>query len=97
MKEESKDNAVSISEVFLELEFVKRELYSSINYSKTLEQDKQKLQKNLIKMEDEMQVTIETYRNVIETYEKEGETDVRQLKREIEAMQKQHQELERAR
>ncbi len=48
----------NVSELLLELEFVKRELYSQINYSKELERGKQKLKDHLRKMEDEMQVTI---------------------------------------
>jgi hypothetical protein len=55
-----------VSELLLELEFVKRELYSQINYGKALELDKVKLKQHLRKMEDEMQVTIETYRGLLE-------------------------------
>ena len=61
-----------MSDLLLELEFVKRELYSQINYGRTLESDKAKLKDHLKKMEEEMQMTIETYRNVIETYEADG-------------------------
>lgn len=55
-----------MSELLLELEFVKRELYSQISHSKELERAKQKLKDHLRKMEDEMQVTIETYKDLIE-------------------------------
>ena len=65
MKKENE--ATTISEALLELEFVKRELYSQINYGKDLEKGKQKLKDHLRKMEEEMQVTIETYRDLIES------------------------------
>lgn len=72
--------------MLLELEFVKRELYSQINYGKSLENDKVKLKQHLRKMEDEMQVTIETYKEVIEQYQASDETDVVKLRQEIQSM-----------
>jgi hypothetical protein len=38
---------LSVSELLLELEFVKRELYSQINYGKALEGDKKKLKSQI--------------------------------------------------
>ena len=58
---------VSVSELLLELDFVKRELYSLINFNKSLESDKQKLKMNLKKTEDDLQMTIESYMNIIHT------------------------------
>jgi hypothetical protein len=60
-----------MSAVLLELEFVKRELYSQINYSKDLEDEKSLLKDDMQKMEEEMQVTIESYKNIIESYEQD--------------------------
>ncbi len=45
---------VSASDLLLELDFVKRELYSQIGLSKALESDKSRLKQHLRKMEEEM-------------------------------------------
>ena len=49
----------------MELDFVKRELYSLINFNKSLEADKGKLKQHIKKMEDEMQMTIDSYMQII--------------------------------
>jgi len=54
-----------VSQLLLELDFIKRELYSQINYGKTLETDKLNLKNHIRKMEDEMQLTINTYQELI--------------------------------
>ena len=59
------EQAISVSQLLLELDFVKRELYSQINYGKTLEHDKQHLKNHLKKMEDEMHLTIGTYQDLL--------------------------------
>jgi prefoldin subunit 5 len=50
-------------------------------------------------MEDEMQVTIETYRNIIESYESEGEAsgELARLRREMQAALTQADRAEKAR
>jgi formiminotetrahydrofolate cyclodeaminase len=68
---------VTVSELLLEMDFVKRELYSVINLNKSLENDKHKLKGHLKKMEDEMQMTIQSYMQIIEAQQTEEtkETD----------------------
>ena len=66
---------VTVSELLLELDFVKRELYSLINFNKSLEADKQKLKQHLKKMEDEMQMTIDSYMQIIQSQQKQDKHD----------------------
>lgn len=56
----------------MELEFVKRELYNQINLSKTLEHEKQGLAQQVTNIEEEMQLTIESYKAVLTA----NETDI---------------------
>jgi hypothetical protein len=57
--------APTVSQLLLELDFIKRELYSQINYGRSLEVDKGNLKNHIRKMEDEMQLTINTYQELI--------------------------------
>lgn len=59
----------TVSAVLLELEFVKRELYNQINCVKDLEKEKHQLKEDMRKMEEEMLVTIDSYKNILDSYE----------------------------
>ena len=85
-RDTTSDKGLSVSELLLELDFIKRELYSQINYGKAVDNDKKKLKEHLKKMEDEMQMTIETYRGVIESYQTDDQSDIHKLKHEISQM-----------
>ena len=69
------------------MDFVKRELYSQINYGRTLEHDKQHLKSHLKKMEDEMHVTIGTYQELISDQQVDEQTDFKKLRQEVTLMQ----------
>ena len=81
----------------LELDFVKRELYSQINYGKTLEHDKQHLKSHLKKMEDEMHVTIGTYQELLGSQHVDEHADVHRLRQEVALMQRSVEDAERGR
>ena len=49
------------------------------------------------KMEEEMQTTIESYKEILESFEQNDQTDTFKLKKEMVAMQKQIDELDRDR
>jgi hypothetical protein len=59
----------TVSAVLLELEFVKRELYNQITYAKELDKEKNHLKDEMRRMEEEMQLTIESYKNILESFE----------------------------
>ena len=48
-------------------------------------------------MEEEMQLTIESYKNILESYETDDQTDAVKLKREVGTMQRQIEDLQRQR
>ncbi|CDW77286.1 UNKNOWN [Stylonychia lemnae] len=87
----------TISAVLLELEFVKRELYNQINFAKDLDKEKQLLKSDMRKMEEEMQITIESYKNILESFEQNDQTDTVKIKKEMVAMQRQIEDLQRDR
>ena len=87
----------TISAVLLELEFVKRELYNQIGISKELEGEKKKLKDDMRKMEEEMAVTIESYKNILESFEQDDQTDIVKVRREMLSMTKQIEALEKER
>ena len=70
-EEPVKANATTVSAVLLELEFVKRELYNQINYVRDLEKEKKLLKDDMRKMEEEMALTIDSYKNILESYEQD--------------------------
>lgn len=70
----------------LELEFVKRELYNQITYAKELDREKQALKSDMRKMEEEMQLTIESYKNILESFEQDDQTDSVKAKKEMMSM-----------
>ena len=56
----------SVSDVLCELEQVKRELYNQIELNRNLERDKLNLTSQVAQVEEEMQITIQSYRSVLE-------------------------------
>ena len=48
-------------------------------------------------MEEEMQLTIESYKNILESFEQDDQTDVVKAKKELMSMQKQIEDLQRDR
>ena len=77
----------------LELEFVKRELYNQINVCKDIEIQKRKLNDEMKRMEDEMELTIESYKHILESQGKEEETDIVKIRKELLTMQRQIESL----
>ena len=55
----------AVSDVLLELETVKKELYNQIAVSKQLAIDKRNLTQQVNQVEEEMQMTIESYKSVL--------------------------------
>lgn len=84
----------TISEVLLELEFVKRELYNQILFTRELETDKKKITDEYGKLEEEMALTIESYQQILEGLQTDEGTDIVKIKKEMITMQKQIEELE---
>jgi hypothetical protein len=48
-------------------------------------------------MEEEMAVTIESYKNILENFEQDDQTDIVKVRREMMGMTKQIEELEKDR
>jgi len=97
VKRESGDGSVTTSELLLELDFVKRELYSLINLTKSLGSDKVKLKNHIKKMEDEMQMTIDSYMQIINEHQQDEHADANKLRQEIALMQLQIHDSDRLR
>ena len=76
----------SVSDVLCELEQVKRELYNQIEVNKGLQHDKLNLSSQVAMVEEEMQVTIESYRSVLEASESDAESDCGKAKTELRQM-----------
>ena len=62
---------------------MKRELYNQINLTKILEKEKQGLSKQVIDIEEEMQLTIESYKAILTDHESDIETDHGKAKIEL--------------
>lgn len=73
----------SVSDVLCELDQVKRELYNQIRVVKSLESDKVSLSSQIALVEEEMQVTIESYKSVIEATESDVDGDSGRAKTEL--------------
>lgn len=97
MSEQKESLESTISSVLLELEFVKRELYNQISIVKELEQEKFKLKDDMRKMEDEMQLTIESYKGILENFEQDDQSDIVKVRKEMMNMAKQIEVLEKER
>ena len=83
-----------VSDVLMELEFVKRELYNQINLSEKLVIEKERFQKQVVDIEEEMQMTIESYKSVLTASETDIETDHGKAKVELIQMTKQLDQLD---
>lgn len=75
--------------MLLELEFVKRELYNQINFAKELGLDKSMLKHDMRKMEEDMNVTIQSYKDIIESFSQDDQSDIFKVRKEMKAMEKQ--------
>ena len=73
-----------VSDVLLELETVKRELYNQISCTQNLQHEKTNLSNQVAMVEEEMQLTIESYKSVLEA--SDVESDCGQSKTEIRQM-----------
>ena len=78
-----------VSDVLCELEQVKRELYNQIEVNKDLESDKLNLTGQVALVEEEMQLTIESYKSVLEANESDIESDCGKAKTELKQMSQQ--------
>ena len=78
----------------MELEFVKRELYNQINLSQSLEKDKRALAKQVYDIEEEMQLTIQTYKEVLTASETDIDSEHGKAKIELIQMTKQIETLD---
>ena len=78
----------------MELEFVKRELYNQINLSKSLEKEKRGLAKQVYDIEEEMQLTIQTYKEVLTASETDIDSEHGKAKIELVQMTKQIETLD---
>jgi len=73
----------TVSDVLLELELVKRELYNQIMLSNNLTHEKTNLSSQVTLVEEEMQMTIESYKSVLEASESDAESDCGRAKTEV--------------
>ena len=73
----------SVSDVLSELEQVKRELYNQIQLTQNLEKEKKNLSNQVGQIEEEMQLTIASYRSVLEASETDSTTDFGKAKTEL--------------
>lgn len=64
---------------------------------KELELEKQHLKDDMRKMEEEMAITIESYKNILESFEQDDQTDIVKVRKEMMAMTKQIEDLEKER
>ena len=76
----------SVGDVLCELEQVKRELYNQIDLNKQVENDKRVLNSQVALVEEEMQLTIESYKSVLEASESDAESDCGRAKTELRQM-----------
>lgn len=79
----------TVSDVLMELEFVKRELYNSINLAKALDKEKKSLCSQITNLEEEMSCTIDSYKAILAANSNETEQSIGSTKNEFSAMQRQ--------
>lgn len=94
----SKKEKDAITELLMELDFVKRELYEQINVNKELEVERNLARKQFLDLESEMEQTLEGYRIVLEDQETSPEdTQIRsELRNQLklnETLQKEKNQL----
>jgi ABC-type phosphate transport system auxiliary subunit len=94
----SKKEKDAITELLMEVDFVKRELYEQINVNKELEIERNKARKQFLDLENEMEQTLEGYRVVLEEQEHSPEdtqmrTEFRNQLKLNEALQKEKNNL----
>jgi hypothetical protein len=75
-----------VSDVLMELEFIKRELYNQINLAKNLEKEKHSLLNQITNLEEEMACTIESYKAILATNSNENELTMGSAKLEFAEM-----------
>lgn len=85
----------SISDLLIELDSVKRELYDQIENNKIIEREKYKLKQEFHNMEAEMQATIEGYWEVLESQQNESVDDSFRIKQQLVELQNINQKLEK--
>lgn len=73
----------SVSDLLLELDSVKRELYEQIEANKMIKVERQKLKKEFHDMEAEMQATIQGYCEVLESQQVENNGDTFRIKQQL--------------
>ena len=85
----SKNHQFALSDILLELEFVKHDLNTQLGDLKNQEKETIKYKKQFNDLESEMQVTIDSYKAIVEQVQQTPEKQVNDLKKEIENMQRQ--------
>lgn len=73
----------SVSDLLIELDSVKRELYEQIEANKMIKIERQKLKKEFHDMEAEMQATIQGYCEVLESQQVENNGDTFRIKQQL--------------
>lgn len=94
----SKKEKDAITELLMELDFVKRELYEQINVNRELEVERNKARRQFLDLEQEMEQTLEGYRIVLEDQEHSPEdtqlrTEMRNQLKLNDALQKEKNQL----
>lgn len=94
----SKKEKDAITELLMELDFVKRELYEQINVNRELETERNKARRQFLDLEQEMEQTLEGYRIVLEDQEHSPEdtqlrTEMRNQLKLNDALQKEKNQL----
>lgn len=97
LKKSQKDKD-AITELLMEVEFIKRELYEQIGINQELEEERNKARKQFIDLENEMEQTLEGYRIVLEDQEHSPEdtqmrTELRNQLKLNDALQKEKNQL----
>lgn len=94
----SKKDKDAITELLMELDFIKRELYEQINVNKELEEERNMARKQFLDLENEMEQTLDGYRTVLEDQEHSPEdtqlrTEFRNQMKLNETLQKEKNKL----
>ena len=85
----------SVSDLLIELDSIKRELYDQIEANKIIEKEKRKLKQEFHNMEAEMQVTIQGYWEVLESQQNESFGDSFRVKQQLVEQQNINEKLQK--
>ena len=79
------------------MEQVKRELYNQIQLTQNLEDDKKNLSGQVAQIEEEMTLTIESYKSVLEASEQNDQSENGRTKIELRQMSQQLEQMTKER